>query len=314
MKPPRVLEIGQIISATRLCLFLFLLHFQEQAFSQADPLSLDSIVAESVPVKHAFNGSYIINNQSSNVQECGSLNFLILHRFGELSDGAYNAYGLDYAAIRLGFEYGISDRLTAAIGRSSMGKNYDGHLKYRLKTQTIDGPNNFPISLVIFTSAAFSSVELQRQNSVQNDNQFVNQLVYTSELIISRQFSEKFSFEIIPAIVHRNSVDSPTYSQNVYALSAGGRFKISGRMHLMADYSYVINNDDNTLTNPLALGIDIVTGGHTFQVYATNSVGMIEKEFLTATTGKIQDGNIRIGFTISRAFMLKRKIKGGKLN
>ena len=85
-------------------------------------------------------------------------------------------------------------------------------------------------------------------------------------------------------------------------------------MHLMADYSYVINNDDNTLTNPLALGIDIVTGGHTFQVYATNSVGMIEKEFLTATTGKIQDGNIRIGFTISRAFMLKRKIKGGKLN
>ena len=77
------------------------------AFSQGDPLSLDSIATESVPVKEAFNSSYVINNQSSNVLEGGRLNFLILHRFGELSDGSFNAYGLDYAAIRLGFEYGI---------------------------------------------------------------------------------------------------------------------------------------------------------------------------------------------------------------
>jgi hypothetical protein len=312
MKPLRVLKIAEVISATRLCFFLFLSLAQAKVFSQADPLSLDGM-AESVPVKQAFNGSYIINNQSSNVVENGSLNFLILHRFGELSDGAYNAYGLDYAAIRLGFEYGISDRLTVAIGRSSVGKNYDSHLKYRIKTQKIGGSNNFPISLVAFSSVAFSSAELQRQNAAQNDKQFIDQLVYTNELIISRQFSEKFSFEIIPAIVHRNAVTSSTYSQNIYAISAGARLKVSSRMHLMADYSYVINNNDDTSVNPLALGIDIVTGGHTFQVYVTNSVGMIEKEFLTATTGKIQDGNIRIGFSISRAFVLKQKVKGGKL-
>jgi len=309
MKPLTLLKIVRVTLVPLSFLFLTPI----QVISQTDPLSLDSIVTESVPVKQAFNGSYIINNQSSNVLESGSLNFHILHRFGELSDGAYNAYGLDYAAIRLGFEYGISDRLTAAIGRSSAGKNYDGHLKYRIKTQTVGGNNNFPISLVAFSSFAFSATELQRQNSVQRDNQFTNQLVYTTELIISRQFSEKFSFEIIPAIVHRNSVISLMYNPNVYALSAGARLKVSGRMHLIADYGYVINNNDNTLANPLGLGIDIVTGGHTFQLYVTNSVGMIEKEFLTATTGKIQDGNIRIGFSISRAFMLKQKVKGGKL-
>jgi hypothetical protein len=65
--------------------------------------------------------------------------------------------------------------------------------------------------------------------------------------------------------------------------------------------------------NPAAFGIDIVTGGHTFQLYMTNSVGMIEKEFLTATTGKIGAGNLRIGFTISRSFILKKKVQGGKL-
>ena len=88
---------------------------------------------------------------------------------------------------------------------------------------------------------------------------------------------------------------------------------MSSRMHLMADYSYVFNNNDNTLVNPVAVGIDIVTGGHTFQAYLTNSVGMIEKEFLTATTGKVSDGNIRIGFSVSRTFMLKHKVQGGKL-
>jgi len=282
-----------------------------KTFAQGDPLSLDNIPTESVPVKEAFNGSYIINNQSSNVLERGRLNVLILHRFGNLSDGAFNAYGLDYAAIRLGFEYGISDKLTVGLGRSSVGKNYDGYLKYRIKTQQSGGENNFPVSVVAFSSVAFSSVELQRQNSIQDNNQFLNQLVYTNELIVSRQFSEKFSFELIPTLLHRNSVASSDYNNNVYALSAGGRLKVSNRMHVMADYGYVFNN--TAFENPVALGIDMVTGGHTFQLYLTNSVGMIEKEFLTATTGKISEGNIRIGFTISRSFMLKHKVEGGKL-
>ncbi|GHN01248.1 hypothetical protein WSM22_27370 [Cytophagales bacterium WSM2-2] len=293
-------------------LVVCLLFFHSHTFSQADPLSLDNTPSESVPVKEAFNSSYIINNQSSNVLEGGRLNFLILHRFGELSDGSFNAYGLDYAAIRLGVEYGITDRLTAGLGRSSVGKNYDSHLKFRLKTQTSGGVNNFPVSLVAFSSLAFSSAELHRQNLIQGQSQFINQLVYTTELIISRQFSEKFSFQLIPAVVHRNTVASESDNHRVYALSAGGRLKVSNRMHVVADYGYVFNND-NTLENPVAMGFDIVTGGHTFQFYLTNSVGMIEKEFLTATTGKISEGNIRIGFTVSRAFILKQKVKGGKI-
>ena len=292
-------------------MLIMLLGLLSKTFAQSDPLSLDNVPTESVPVKEAFNGSYIINNQSSNVLERGRLNVLILHRFGNLSDGSFNAYGLDYAAIRLGFEYGISDKLTLGLGRSSVGKNYDSYLKYRIKTQERGGENNFPVSVVAFTSAAFSSVELQRQNLIQDNDQLLNQLVYTTELIVSRQFSEKFSFELIPALLHRNSVISSDYNNNVYALSAGGRLKVSNRMHVMADYGYVFNN--TAFENPVALGIDMVTGGHTFQLYLTNSVGMIEKEFLTATTGKISEGNIRIGFTISRSFMLKHKVEGGKL-
>jgi hypothetical protein len=284
-----------------------------QLQAQEDLLSLDSVPEVSVPIKEAFNGSYVINNHSSNVLEGGRLNFLILHRFGEVKDGSYNAFGLDYAAMRLGFEYGLADELTIGIGRTSAGKNFDGYFKYRFLTQRLGGSSSFPLSVVLFSSAAFSSVELRRQNSIHDENQFTNQLVYTTELIMSRQFSDVFSIEIVPALVKRNSVSVAEHDHNVYALSGGARLKLTERMHLMADYSYVFNNNDKSLVNPLALGFDIVTGGHTFQFYATNSLGMIEKEFLTATTGNVKEGGIRLGFTVSRAFILKPKVEGGKL-
>ena len=285
-----------------------------QTFSQDDPLSLDDVPTESVPVRDAFNGSYVINNQSTNTLQKGRLDFLILHRFGEFSDGAFNAFGMDYAAIRLGFEYGLTDKLTAAIGRSSVGKNYDAHLKYRPIVQKEGGINNVPVSIVLFSSIAFSSTELRRQNSIQDVNQFANQLVYTTQAIMSRQFSTKFSAQIAGAIIHRNSVLTDQYNHNISALSAGCRLKVSERMHITGDYSYVFNKDvENKYYNPVAVGIEIVTGGHIFQAYLSNSVGMIEKEFLTATTGNIKEADIRLGFTISRAFMLRHDVKGGKL-
>ena len=282
--------------------------------AQNDPLALDDLPVESTPVKSAFNGSYVINNQSTNVLQPGRLDFLILHRFGEFSDGAFNAFGMDYAAIRLGFEYGITQKLTAAIGRSSVGKNYDAHLKYRPIVQKEGGVNNVPVSVVLFSSIAFSSTELRRQNEIQESNQFANQLVYTNQAIISRQFSTKFSLQLAGAVVHRNTVLSSKYNNNVVAVSTGARLKVTDRMHITADYSHVFNKDqENKVYDPIAVGLEIVTGGHIFQMYLTNSVGMIEKEFLTATTGNIKDGDIRIGFTVSRAFMLKHDVKGGKL-
>lgn len=280
-------------------------------FAQDDALSLDDIPVNNKQVKEAFNGSYIINNQSTNTPQEGRLDFLILHRFGEFSDGAFNGFGLDYAAIRLGFDYGITNNLAVGIGRSSVGKNYDTHLKYRILTQTVGGGKNIPVNLVLFTSTALSSTELRRQNEVHETNQFMNQLVYTYEAMISREMSHKLSFQTTASVIHRNTVAYEDYDHNIVALSFGGRLKLSKRMYLLGDYSYVFNNKEDGLYNPVALGLDIVTGGHVFQAYLTNTVGFIQKEFLTATRGNIAEGDIRIGFSVRRAFMLKREVKGG---
>ncbi len=50
--------------------------------------------------------------------------------------------------------------------------------------------------------------------------------------------------------------------------------------------------------------VDIETGGHVFQLHATNSTGMFERAYITETVGQWSEGDIHFGFNISRVFTL----------
>ena len=90
----------------------------------------------------------------------------------------------------------------------------------------------------------------------------------------------------------------------------GSRLKLGKRISLNAEYYYLFITDVESLStplyNPLSLGIDIETGGHVFQIILTNSVGMTENAFLGHTTGQWLNGDIHIGFNISRVFQIKK--------
>ena len=82
--------------------------------------------------------------------------------------------------------------------------------------------------------------------------------------------------------------------------------KITRRLSFNGEYYYVFNpvNDyqSSPVYNPLSLGFDIETGGHVFQLIFTNSLAMIERGFITETTGRWGKGDIHFGFNISRVF------------
>jgi hypothetical protein len=52
----------------------------------------------------------------------------------------------------------------------------------------------------------------------------------------------------------------------------------------------------------LSFGFDIDTGGHVFQLMVTNTQGMIERKFNGNTLGYWKNGDIVLGFNISRIF------------
>lgn len=279
----------------------YMAHAQDDLLSLAE--AADS--SDTGAVTGAFKATRLVNGHSVETNGQHELLFLISHRFGTLNSGAYNLFGLDQATIRLALEYGLTDRLTAGIGRSSLEKTYDGFLKYKLLQQH-QGERPMPVTVTLFSSIAINSL---RNEDPERNVTFKSRLAFTHQLLMARKFTERLSVQLAPTLVHRNSVATRQDENNVYALGAGGRFKLTKRTSFNAEYYYMLPGQTaDDYINALSLGFDIETGGHVFQLIFTNAQGMTEKFFIPQNTGMWSDGDIYFGFNISRVFSLK----GGK--
>jgi hypothetical protein len=251
-----------------------------------------------------FKSTRIVTGHSIERMPAGQLDVRISHRFGQVNSGSYEFWGLDQANIHLSLEYGITNWVMAGLGRGNYQKTYDGFLKFSILRQSA-GKKNMPISLSYLTTTAINSSKLQLPGNVN----FWMRATYVNQLLIARKFSERFSFEINPTFIHMNMVKTELDPNDIIAIGAGGRFKLTKRISLNGEYYYVIppTNDYRTTKtyNSLSFGFDIETGGHVFQIHFTNSLAMIEKGFVGETTGNWQHGDIHIGFNISRVFTLK---------
>ena len=102
---------------------------------------LNEIDTDSVQNKHVsavFKGLKIINFESTKLASKGEFYFVVSHRFGSVKGGFKELFGLDQAATRLNFIYGISNGLNVGFSRSSYQKTYEMSLKYRLLQQGVE--------------------------------------------------------------------------------------------------------------------------------------------------------------------------------
>ena len=287
-----------------------LLFAASPARAQSDLLGeLETQTADSTRrevVSATFKGTHIINSQSVETAGPGTLAFLIQHRFGTLNSGAYNFFGLDQAELRLSFEYGLTRRLTVGIGRSSQDKTFDGFVKYRALQQTT-GARAVPVSVTLFASSAIMTrkfVEAPVERST------ASRVSYAYQALIARRFSPELSVQLMPTMVHRNYVARPNMQNDVFAMGAGLRQKLTKRLALTADYFYLLPGQTaDDFRNAVGLGVDIETGGHVFQLHVTNARGMTETLFIPQTEGNVLDGGIYFGFTVARDFTVKSQMK-----
>ncbi len=292
-------------------------------------LFADSAVIETnFPAIPTFKSPRIINGQSSETIHKNDLVFMVLHRFGDIASdfgGINTFYGLDNSTdILIGFNYGITDNLNMGFGRAKGAPNGTNtyqkqlfylNLKARLLRQTSD--DHVPVSLSLFGNSVVSGMEKSRlSTSDANFQSFGDRMSYVAQLIVSRKFSPSFSLEITPTYIRRNYV---TYidMNNLFALGLGGRMKVSHRMALVVDYfwsfrsqnskDYFFQQKDFKFYNPLGIGLEIETGGHTFNLSFTNSTAILENQFIPSTSSKWGDGGFRWGFSISRTFSVGRR-------
>lgn len=287
-----------------LSLLLIMVSLPTLLLSQELISLIDSPEEEQRFTTGAFKTTKIVIGQSIENAAKQDLLFIISHHFGRLNEGAYNFWGLDNATIRFGLEYGITDWFAAGIGRSTYNKTYDGFLKFKILRQQ-KGQKNIPLSLSWFASISINSLKFEGSD---RDDSFSSRLAYVHQLLIARKFTSNFSFQLTPSYVHRNYVESTSKSDDTFALGMGGRYRITKRVSINAEYYAVFNNNDAlSMDNPISVGVDIETGGHVFQLFLTNSDPMFESGFITSTKGKWFDGDIFFGFNIFRSFTLKKK-------
>lgn len=312
--------------------FVFAATIAINTMAQEDLLSLVDATEpqkKSEKVIATFKTSKVINMQSTETVKAKTMDFRVTHRFGSIGTasggGPHTLYGFDNSPdIRISFDFGITDDLTLGVARNKQNELLDGLVKYRFLTQTTD--NKVPLSVAFYGDMSYNPQKAEQFYSglattvgfKQND---VHRFAYVSQLIIARKFGSRFSMEIVPTYQHRNFVLANVNANNgaeetndLLAVGAGFRLKLTRRVALIADYYYIFsdyrkNNKATPYYNPLAIGVEIETGGHVFHLNFTNASGIIENNYLTNTTDSWLKGGYKFGFNISRVFNLGKRKK-----
>lgn len=260
--------------------------------------------AQTQELGKTFSDTRIVNGQSVETNNEGVMKFIIAHRFGPVNGGGYELYGLDQSTIRIGFDYGISDRISIGVGRSSNEKTYDGFIKAKILSQsTSDGS---PVTVTLFTGTAIRGLKFANP---ERDNKFEHRLAFTYQALIARKWNDRLSTQVMPSFLHRNLVMTSSEKNDIGSIGVAARYVASKRFTFSFEYYYALPDMLlDPFENSLAFGIDWETKGHVFQFHFGNSLGMTEKFFIGETTGTWADGDVRFGFNITRDF----KIKGRK--
>jgi hypothetical protein len=284
------------------------------AWSQEDLLKEleQSQKPETTNVIQTFKGTRIINGQSVETKGKGELEFIFAHRFDKINSGSYGAWGFDgFAMVRLGMEYGITDRLGVSIGRTFFYNNkmVDAYVRYKVAQQT-EGASNFPVTITTIGTVTYQAYPNASDAASANIllPSTSDRMGYVLEVLVAHKFSSKFSAQVSPVFVHRNAVIQAYENNDDYGVSVGARYKLTRSFSLIGEYQTRLNTKENSpYYNSAGLGVDIETGGHVFQLVFTNGLGLNPQTILTQTDGKIANGDIHFGFNVTRTFQLRKK-------
>jgi hypothetical protein len=264
-------------------------------FTQAQETTTDA------PVDAPFETAILIDNQTVVSPYKGGLEFEIHHRFGTVKNGITDIFGI-YASsnIRLGLNYGITDKLMIGGGTTKDSKLQDVQWKYAILQQTQSG--SIPVSLSYYGNVVLDARSKDAFGPAVNYRE-IHRFSYFTQLIASRKFNDKFSVQVAPSFFYYNAVDQGLKNAN-FAIHAGGRAKIIGYNSIIFEYDQLLTKQDIAIQPKpnLSIGYEIGTGTHAFQIFVANYSGIINQKNLLYNTNDFASGGFLVGFNITVRF------------
>lgn len=282
-----------------------------KAQTSADSLlnSLNNDDKKAHPVV-AFKATRLIFSQTTETVKKNNLNFLVIHRFGDIGTdqgGAQTEFGLDRVNdVYIGFEYGLSDNFNIDFGRSTIGQLIDLQAKYAILHQTSD--NSSPLGITLLGGAGVHPYGYGLYNT------FGSRLSYIAEAMFSRRIGSALSVVVSPVWIQNNTPNPVAVGseKSFLSLSAAGRLRVTTHMSILVDYEHPFStyrSNNSNFADPLGFGIEEETGGHVFTINFSNANSISQINSLSGTQQSWGKGQYRLGFTISRMFDLNPKHK-----
>ena len=258
---------------------------------------------EDKPVRSPFESGILIDNQTMVIPVAHTLEFIIHHRFGTIENGKDDLWGL-YAPsnIRLGLNYSVFNKLMVGIGTTKNKKYQDLQWKYNLIEQTRSG--KIPVTVTYFGNAV---VDTRSKDILGASVDFTNRLSFFNELIITRKFTDAITLQVSGNFTHFNLVEDGAEHDKI-GVSVGGRYKFSPQTSFIFNYNNPLDiesiREHTTLlyeSKPdIALGVEISTGTHVFQIFIASAAGIINQENMMYNLNEFNDKGILLGFNITR--------------
>jgi mono/diheme cytochrome c family protein len=251
------------------------------------PVPPDEAAPERPFDKPAFWGTRLINLPTTTPIEKKDFLLRISHRFLEPADSGFDdLFGLDgYANVLVSFGYGLTDNLSVTVGRARLYKEFEFGADWLIAGQGYTA--RFPFSVALHGGLSLATEA--------DDN-----IKLFAALNLSRQFTRRFSVMVVPAFsTNTNHFDADP--DGTFALGLGTRYMIFEDLSVIAEWTPALAGYKD-VESGWGLGLEKKIGGHVFQFFVTNALGLTIPQVLPGGDLRLGDFDFRIGFNIFRTF------------
>ncbi len=283
-------------------------------FAQTDATEVKE---KDYPVYGAFESGSLIDAQTTVIPDVKTLEFVIQHKFGTIENGHSDLWGIysPGSNIRLGLNYVVAKNIQIGAGITKKSMMTDLNAKWTILQQT--RKNSMPLSVALYGTvgidgrniSAFETgmVRVAYQNGLYNEFQFNDRLSYFSQLIVGRKFNDWLSLQAGVSFTHYNAV-GVKYDHDKIGVHFNGRIKVSPQGSVIFNYDEPLKIKDiseqvewtNHPMPNLALGYEISTGTHAFQIYMASTNSLVPQDNIMWNQNDWQNKGLAIGFLITR--------------
>ncbi|MDR9366575.1 MAG: DUF5777 family beta-barrel protein [Balneolaceae bacterium] len=278
---------------------LILIIIPKEAYSQLERKR----TVENPPVELTFMAQKHINLYTTELLSRGEFHYSIIHAFGEVNNGIQDLWGIDNGAnVKFYFDYGVSDNINIIFSRTSQDKVLN--LTARAKLLQQKQGSGSPLSATANLTAGLTTAQF---DFLDDSYTLSDRMQFTISSSLTRKFTDRFSLLISPIFTHFNrtglelGIEEPEIN-SYFSVGSGLRYKVLPRMALT--FQSVLPVTEADLDPNIAIGLDIETGGHVFQIFFTTSRALNETYLIAAENGSFFDREFRFGFNVNRLFKL----------